>query len=195
MKIKIFICFLIAFIFVGCAGKGVPSLYMQTSSPIFITNLNKDANQSVYINFKNSSNQQNTLEKSVRAKLEQRGFVSSGDIKNADIVILGDLMSFERLTVKDPNIFLNVGYGFGSFGRRSSVGMGVFFGDPFYDDFYDRRTNSYVYRASVSLSIKTKEREQRTVLNVQSDRNVYSPSYIMPFIEDKISTQILNFFY
>ena len=195
MKIKIFICFLIAFIFVGCTGKGVPSLYMQTSSPIFITNLNKDANQSVYINFKNSSNQQNTLEKSVRAKLEQKGFVSSGDIKNADIVILGDLMSFERLTVKDPNIFLNVGYGFGSFGRRSSVGMGVFFGDPFYDDFYDRRTNSYVYRASVSLSIKTKEREQRTVLNVQSDRNVYSPSYIMPFIEDKISTQILNFFY
>ena len=191
MKIKIFICFLIAFIFVGCAGKGVPSLYMQTSSPIFITNLNKDANQSVYINFKNSSNQQNTLEKSVRAKLKQKGFVSSGDIKNADIVILGDLMSFERLTVKDPNIFLNVGYGFGSFGRRSSVGMGVFFGDPF----YDRRTNSYVYRASVSLSIKTKEREQRTVLNVQSDRNVYSPSYIMPFIEDKISTQILNFFY
>lgn len=193
--LKILIISFAALIFAGCAGKGTPNIHMQASSPIFITNFNpnKDANASVYINFKNSSAQPNTLEQTVRAKFEKSGFVSSPDMSRADVVILGDFMMFERVVQKEPRVFMNLGYGFGSFGRRSSMGVGMVFGDPFYDDYYDR--TNYFYKASVSVSIKTKEREQRTILHAQSDKNVYSPSYIMPFIEDKIATQILNFFY
>lgn len=177
-------------LFSGCSTKGTPTLYLNSSAPIFITNL--DANRTVFINFKNSSGHQNTLEETVRNKFTGKGFVFVTDKKYADIVILGDFMMIERVERKDPNVFFNFGYGFGSFGRRTSAGIGIVFGD---DDFYDRRTNHYIYKATVSLSITTKDKEQRTMLDVQSEKNIYSPSYILPFIEDKIATQILNFFY
>ncbi|MDO5046252.1 complement resistance protein TraT [Campylobacter sp.] len=188
--LQILLFLLIAFFFAAC-GNSTPKLYLNSSVPVFVTNL--DANKTVFINFKNSSGHQNTLEETVKKKFVNKGFVPVADKKRADIVILGDFMMLEKVERKDPNVFINLGYGFGSFGRRASAGVGMVFGDPFYDDYYD--TCHYIYKAIVSVSIATKQREQRTMLDVQSDKNVYSPSYILPFIEDKIATQILNFFY
>ncbi|QKG30120.1 MULTISPECIES: complement resistance protein TraT [unclassified Campylobacter] len=189
--LQILLLLFMAFFFAACSTNSTPKLYLNSSAPVFITNL--DANRTVFINFKNSSGHQNTLEETVKKKFVNKGFVPVADKKRADIVILGDFMMLERVERKDPNVFINLGYGFGSFGRRSSAGVGIVFGDPFYDDYYN--TRHYIYKATVSVSITTKEREQRTILDVQSDKNVYSPSYIMPFVEDKIATQIINFFY
>ncbi|MBR8463342.1 hypothetical protein KDD93_01990 [Campylobacter sp. faydin G-24] len=191
MKKLINLCIFAFVLFLsGCATSSTPSLYTQSSVPIFVTT--QDTNTTIFINFKNSSGAINTLENSVKAKFINRGYILANDMNTASIVILGDLMSLQRLEVKDPNVFLNLGYGFGSFGSGYGIGVGTIFGA---DDFYDHRTNSYIYKANVSVMIRTKEREQSTILSIQSGRNTYSPSYIMPFIEDKIATQILNFFY
>lgn len=189
LQISLFL--FVALVFSACSSSGVPKLYINSSVPVFVTNL--DANRTVFINFKNSSGHQNNLEETVKKKFANKGFMPVTDKNRADIVILGDFMMLERMERKDPNVFINLGYGFGSFGRRTSAGVGMVFGDPFYDDYYS--TRHYIYKATVSVLIATKEREQRTILDVQSDKNVYSPSYIIPFVEEKIATQIVNFFY
>ena len=87
-----------------------------------------------------------------------------------------------------------MGYGWGGYGYRHSLGVGMLFGDPFDDDFYDR-TDYYLYRAFISVMIRANGSEQRTNLEIESGRNLYSPSYIIPYIEEKAATQILGFFY
>ena len=117
------------------------------------------------------------------------------DQKNADVVIMGDFASLQRLEQRErPRVYMNMGYGWGGYGYRHSLGVGMLFGDPFDDDFYDR-TDYYLYRAFISLMIRANGSEQRTNLEIESGRNLYSPSYIIPYIEEKAATQILSFFY
>ena len=137
----------------------------------------------------------NTLENTVRNKLLQNGFTQSMDQKSADIVIMGDFASLQRFERRErPRAYMSMGYGFGSYGRARSMGFGMLFGDPFDDDFYDR-TDYYLYRAFISVMIRTNGSEQRTNLEIESGQNLYSPSYIIPYIEEKAATQILSFFY
>ena len=196
MKLKIFTILLFAIFIAGCGEPRTPELYSRSTTPIFITN--GDANKtsrSVYVYFKNSSGYTSTLENTVRNKLLQNGFTQSVDQKNADVVIMGDFASLQRLEQRErPRVYMNMGYGWGGYGYRHSLGVGMLFGDPFDDDFYDR-TDYYLYRAFISLMIRANGSEQRTNLEIESGRNLYSPSYIIPYIEEKAATQILGFFY
>jgi len=196
MKLKIFTILLFAIFLAGCGEPRTPELYSRSTTPIFITN--GDANKtsrSVYVYFKNSSGYASTLENTVRNKLLQNGFTQSVDQKNADVVIMGDFASLQRLEQRErPRVYMNMGYGWGSYGYRHSLGVGMLFGDPFDDDFYDR-TDYYLYRAFISVMIRANGSEQRTNLEIESGRNLYSPSYIIPYIEEKAATQILGFFY
>ena len=196
MKLKIFTILLFAIFLAGCGEPRTPELYSRSTTPIFITNgdVNKTS-RSVYVYFKNSSGYASTLENTVRNKLLQNGFTQSVDQKNADVVIMGDFVSLQRLEQRErPRVYMNMGYGWGSYGYRHSLGVGMLFGDPFDDDFYDR-TDYYLYRAFISLMIRANGSEQRTNLEIESGRNLYSPSYIIPYIEEKAATQILGFFY
>lgn len=196
MKLKIFTILLFAIFLAGCGEPRTPELYSRSTTPIFITNgdVNKTS-RSVYVYFKNSSGYASTLENTVRNKLLQNGFTQSVDQKNADVVIMGDFASLQRLEQRErPRVYMNMGYGWGSYGYRHSLGVGMLFGDPFDDDFYDR-TDYYLYRAFISLMIRANGSEQRTNLEIESGRNLYSPSYIIPYIEEKAATQILGFFY
>ena len=196
MKLKIFTILLFAIFLAGCGEPRTPELYSRSTAPIFITN--GDANKtsrSVYVYFKNSSGYTSTLENTVRNKLLQNGFTQSVDQKNADVVIMGDFASLQRLEQRErPRVYMNMGYGWGGYGYRHSLGVGMLFGDPFDDDFYDR-TDYYLYRAFISVMIRANGSEQRTNLEIESGRNLYSPSYIIPYIEEKAATQILGFFY
>ena len=190
MKLKIFTILLFAIFLAGCGEPRTPELYSRSTTPIFITNgdVNKTS-RSVYVYFKNSSGY------TVRNKLLQNGFTQSVDQKNADVVIMGDFASLQRLEQRErPRVYMNMGYGWGGYGYRHSLGVGMLFGDPFDDDFYDR-TDYYLYRAFISLMIRANGSEQRTNLEIESGRNLYSPSYIIPYIEEKAATQILGFFY
>ena len=196
MKLKIFTILLFAIFLAGCGEPRTPELYSRSTTPIFITNgdVNKTS-RSVYVYFKNSSCYASTLENTVRNKLLQNGFTQSVDQKNADVVIMGDFASLQRLEQRErPRVYMNMGYGWGGYGYRHSLGVGMLFGDPFDDDFYDR-TDYYLYRAFISLMIRANGSEQRTNLEIESGRNLYSPSYIIPYIEEKAATQILGFFY
>ena len=196
MKLKIFTILLFAIFIAGCGEPRTPELYSRSTTPIFITNgdVNKTS-RSVYVYFKNSSGYTSTLENTVRNKLLQNGFTQSVDQKNADVVIMGDFASLQRLEQRErPRVYMNMGYGWGSYGYRHSLGVGMLFGDPFDDDFYDR-TDYYLYRAFISLMIRANGSEQRTNLEIESGRNLYSPSYIIPYIEENAATQILGFFY
>ena len=196
MKLKIFTILLFAIFLAGCGEPRTPELYSRSTTPIFITNgdVNKTS-RSVYVYFKNSSGYASTLENTVRNKLLQNGFTQSVDQKNADVVIMGDFASLQRLEQRErPRVYMNMGYGWGSYGYRHSLGVGMLFGDPFDDDFYDR-TDYYLYRAFISVMIRANGSEQRTNLEIESGRNLYSPSYIIPYIEEKAATQILSFFY
>ena len=196
MKLKIFTILLFAIFIAGCGEPRTPELYSRSTTPIFITNgdVNKTS-RSVYVYFKNSSGYTSTLENTVRNKLLQNGFTQSVDQKNADVVIMGDFASLQRLEQRErPRVYMNMGYGWGSYGYRHSLGVGMLFGDPFDDDFYDR-TDYYLYRAFISVMIRANGSEQRTNLEIESGRNLYSPSYIIPYIEEKAATQILGFFY
>ena len=196
MKLKIFTILLFAIFLAGCGEPRTPELYSRSTTPIFITNgdVNKTS-RSVYVYFKNSSGYASTLENTVRNKLLQNGFTQSVDQKNADVVIMGDFASLQRLEQRErPRVYMNMGYGWGGYGYRRSMGFGMLFGDPFDDDFYDR-TDYYLYRAFISLMIRANGSEQRTNLEIESGRNLYSPSYIIPYIEEKAATQILGFFY
>jgi len=196
MKLKIFTILLFAIFLAGCGEPRTPELYSRSTTPIFITNgdVNKTS-RSVYVYFKNSSGYTSTLENTVRNKLLQNGFTQSVDQKNADVVIMGDFASLQRLEQRErPRVYMNMGYGWGGYGYRHSLGVGMLFGDPFDDDFYDR-TDYYLYRAFISLMIRANGSEQRTNLEIESGRNLYSPSYIIPYIEEKAATQILGFFY
>ncbi|WP_276709645.1 complement resistance protein TraT [Campylobacter rectus] len=196
MKLKIFTILLFAIFLAGCGEPRTPELYSRSTTPIFITNgdVNKTS-RSVYVYFKNSSGYASTLENTVRNKLLQNGFTQSVDQKNADVVIMGDFASLQRLEQRErPRVYMNMGYGWGSYGYRHSLGVGMLFGDPFDDDFYDR-TDYYLYRAFISVMIRANGSEQRTNLEIESGRNLYSPSYIIPYIEEKAATQILGFFY
>ena len=196
MKLKIFTILLFAIFLAGCGEPRTPELYSRSTTPIFITNgdVNKTS-RSVYVYFKNSSGYASTLENTVRNKLLQNGFTQSVDQKNADVVIMGDFASLQRLEQRErPRVYMNMGYGWGGYGYRHSLGVGMLFGDPFDDDFYDR-TVYYLYRAFISLMIRANGSEQRTNLEIESGRNLYSPSYIIPYIEEKAATQILGFFY
>ena len=178
MKPKIFSILLFAIFFVGCGEPRTPELYARSTVPIFINN-----------------GYANTLENTVRNKLLQNGFTQSMDQKSADIVIMGDFASLQRLERRErPRAYMSMGYGFGSYGRARSMGFGMLFGDPFDDDFYDR-TDYYLYRAFISVMIRANGSEQRTNLEIESGQNLYSPSYIIPYIEEKAATQILGFFY
>ena len=196
MKLKIFTILLFAIFLAGCGEPRPPELYSRSTTPIFITNgdVNKTS-RSVYVYFKNSSGYASTLENTVRNKLLQNGFTQSVDQKNADVVIMGDFASLQRLEQRErPRVYMNMGYGWGGYGYRHSLGVGMLFGDPFDDDFYDR-TDYYLYRAFISLLIRANGSEQRTNLEIENGRNLYSPSYIIPYIEEKAATQILGFFY
>ena len=196
MKKKNFTILLFAIFLAGCGEPRTPELYSRSTTPIFITNgdVNKTS-RSVYVYFKNSSGYASTLENTVRNKLLQNGFTQSVDQKNADVVIMGDFASLQRLEQRErPRVYMNMGYGWGGYGYRHSLGVGMLFGDPFDDDFYDR-TDYYLYRAFISLMIRANGSEQRTNLEIESGRNLYSPSYIIPYIEEKAATQILGFFY
>ena len=196
MKLKIFTILLFAIFLAGCGEPRTPELYSRSTTPIFITNgdVNKTS-RSVYVYFKNSSGYASTLENTVRNQLLQNGFTQSVDQKNADVVIMGDFASLQRLEQRErPRVYMNMGYGWGGYGYRHSLGVGMLFGDPFDDDFYDR-TDYYLYRAFISLMIRANGSEQRTNLEIESGRNLYSPSYIIPYIEEKAATQILGFFY
>ena len=196
MKLKIFTILLFAIFLAGCGEPRTPELYSRSTTPIFITNgdVNKTS-RSVYVYFKNSSGYASTLENTVRNKLLQNGFTQSVDQKNADVVIMGDFASLQRLEQRErPRVYMNMGYGWGGYGYRHSLGVGMLFGDPFDDDFYDR-TDYYLYRAFISLMIRANGSEQSTNLEIESGRNLYSPSYIIPYIEEKAATQILGFFY
>ena len=196
MKLKIFTILLFAIFLAGCGEPRTPEHYSTSTTPIFITNddVNKTS-RSVYVYFKNSSGYASTLENTVRNKLLQNGFTQSVDQKNADVVIMGDFASLQRLEQRErPRVYMNMGYGWGSYGYRHSLGVGMLFGDPFDDDFYDR-TDYYLYRAFISVMIRANGSEQRTNLEIESGRNLYSPSYIIPYIEEKAATQILGFFY
>ena len=196
MKLKIFTILLFAIFLAGCGEPRTPELYSRSTTPICITNgdVNKTS-RSVYVYFKNSSGYASTLENTVRNKLLQNGFTQSVDQKNADVVIMGDFASLQRLEQRErPRVYMNMGYGWGGYGYRHSLGVGMLFGDPFDDDFYDR-TDYYLYRAFISLMIRANGSEQRTNLEIESGRNLYSPSYIIPYIEEKAATQILGFFY
>ena len=196
MKLKIFTILLFAIFLAGCGEARTPELYSRSTTPIFITNgdVNKTS-RSVYVYFKNSSGYASTLENTVRNKLLQNGFTQSVDQKNADVVIMGDFASLQRLEQRErPRVYMNMGYGWGGYGYWHSLGVGMLFGDPFDDDFYDR-TDYYLYRAFISVMIRANGSEQRTNLEIESGRNLYSPSYIIPYIEEKAATQILGFFY
>ena len=196
MKLKIFTILLFAIFLAGCGEPRTPELYSRSTTPIFITNgdVNKTS-RSVYVYFKNSSGYASTLENTVRNKLLQNGFTQSVDQKNADVVIMGDFASLQRLEQRErPRVYMNMGYGWGGYGYRHSLGVGMLFGDPFDDDFYDR-TDYYLYRAFISLMIRANGSEQRNNLELESGRNLDSPSYIIPYIEEKAATQILGFFY
>ena len=196
MKLKIFSILLFVIFFVGCGEPRTPELYARSTMPIFITNGDvKKASRSVYVYFKNSSGYANTLENTVRNKLLQNGFTQSMDQKSADIVIMGDFASLQRFERRErPRAYMSMGYGWGGYGYRRSMGFGMLFGDPFDDDFYDR-TDYYLYRAFISVMIRANGSEQRTNLEIESGQNLYSPSYIIPYIEEKAATQILSFFY
>ena len=183
MKLKIFSILLFTIFFVGCGEPRTPELYARSTMPIFITNGDvKKASRSVYVYFKNSCGYANTLENTVRNKLLQNGFTQSMDQKSADIVIMGDFASLQRFERRErPRAYMSMGYG-------------MLFGDPFDDDFYDR-TDYYLYRAYISVMIRANGGEQRTNLEIESGQNLYSPSYIIPYIEEKAATQILSFFY
>lgn len=204
MRVKILLPLLFAFIFSGCADKfsnTTPQLYTTTTQPIFITNvkLNEQntTKKSAYVFFKNSSGYQNSLEAVVLNRLLNFGFTQSLDMTNADLVVLGDFLSLQRFEVKQkrpPRVFMDMGYGWGSRGFRGrSMGLGMMF--PFGDDWDFERTDHYIYKALVSVMVRTNSQEQRTNIEIQSGENLYSPSYILPFIEQKIADQIINFFY
>lgn len=205
MKFKSIFFSIFALILVGCSDKvlSVPEIYVKSTHPIFITNINQNelstTKKSAYVFFKNSSGYQNSLLEAIRSRLINFGFLQSSDAQNADIVILGDFVSlqrFEHRTRNEPRMFMNMGYGFGSRGWRSrSLGLGMMFGDSL-DDWDDyERTDYYIYKAVVSVMIRVNGREQSTNIEVQSGENLYSPSYILPFIEAKVADQIINYFY
>ena len=206
MKLKALCVVVLRLFFVGCADRApsTPNFSVSVSQPIFITNFkNLDANASnktAYVFFKNSSGYQNNLESAVRNKLSILGFSQSFDMQNADIAVLGDFVSLERYehrVRREPRVFMDMGYGWGSRGYRSrSVGVGMIFGSPFYDDDWDYpRTDYYVYKAVVSVMIRANGQEQRANIELSSGENLYSPSYILPFVEERVAKQILNFFY
>lgn len=192
VKNLIFLIFISIFI-TGCATKtNLNQGIIKSSDPIFITTpLNK---KSTYVKFTNSSTLDSNLTQAIEFELAKNGFKIVSNEAKANIIIKGNLNYFRRLQIKDPNVFLN--FGFGSGFRRAGWGMG--FGMPFGDfddDYYDYRTNSYIYDGQLSLLVRVRDgikfNDYATNLNYQSDKNINSASTMNDIFNYKISKQIL----
>ncbi|MCD8213316.1 MAG: complement resistance protein TraT [Campylobacter sp.] len=181
----LFIIF-VSILFVGCAS-GVPSVSSRTSAPIFI--MTKDANASVFVNFKNSANGED-VNSDIIAEFSKNGFIHTTDIAKADFVVLGDVQSFDRLTRRDFDSRFYMGYGFG---RRPFGMFGYSFGFPFDDDFV---TSSYFYTMQASVLIRQKDVGDKTTnITLSQGGNTYSKSYIWPYFKQRLAKQIVGFFY
>lgn len=180
MKNIIFLIFITLF-FAGCASTQ-PSVYLKTTHPLIITQ--KPQEKKVYVKFNNSINIENNITKHLEYELKNNGYDISKDPLNSDYEIYGDLINFQRIYVKDPNVYLIF---------RPTLFYGRF--GYFYDyDPYFYNDTSYIYKAQVSVLIKSKNLQTySTNLNLESSKGVYSTSTIMAKFTDRISKQIVHF--
>ncbi|MFC2492283.1 MAG: hypothetical protein ACFNUJ_06400 [Campylobacter curvus] len=176
-----------AILFAGCASNA-PTISSRTSAPIFITM--KDANASVFVNFKNTATGED-VNSEIIAEFVKNGFVSTSNMAKADFVVLGDVQGFDRLIRRDFDSRFYMGYGFG---RRPFGMFGYSFGFPFDDD--DFVTNSYFYTMQASVLIRQKGYpDKSTNITLYQGGNTYSKSYIWPYFKERLARQIVGFFY
>ncbi|MBE2986275.1 hypothetical protein CCAL12920_05860 [Campylobacter sp. RM12920] len=189
MKFKILSVLFVAFMFFGCASSGTPKISSKTSEALFIQT--SDNNQSVFINFKNSTSGDMSVNSDIATEFIKRGFRVSSEAKTADYVVIGDVQSFDRFTKRDENrARFYMGYGFG---RRPFGAFGLGFPLGYYDD--DFYTNSYIYVLNASVLIKSKDGDKSTMITLSHGGSTYSPSYIWPFFKQRLAEQIVAFFY
>ncbi|KEA45969.1 hypothetical protein [Campylobacter mucosalis] len=176
----------VAISFSACA-RGIPSISASTSEPMFVTP--KSGENRVFVMFKNSAGiSENNTTTYVVNEFVKNGFVLADDIKNADFVVLGDVIGFQRVEVRDYDAFMNFGFG----RRYSSIG----FGFPLFRDYDESYTNSYYYQMSASVQIKTKNGDTKsTNISLKSGGHTYSPSYILPYFNERLAKQVVGFFY
>lgn len=183
----------------GCAeisSNQQPNLgYIATSAPVFLSE--KPTQKIAFISINDTSgtgtNFDQILSENLSDALRQNGFYITNDENKATYIIKGNLNYFARFILREVDPFARPFFGRGFYRR------GI------WDDWDEYELQSYVYKAQISLLIRTQNsikngrktnvqtRDYATNLNWQSDKNLYSKYEMSQILSAKITEQIINF--
>ncbi len=184
---------------VGCAeisSNQQPNLgYISTSAPVFLSE--KPTQKIAFISINDTSgtgaNFDKILSTNLSDALNQNGFYITDDESKATYIIKGNLNYFARFILREVDPFARPFFGRGFYRRE------------IWDDWDEYELQSYVYKAQISLLIRTQNsvkngrkinvqtRDYATNLNWQSDKNLYSKYEMSQILSTKITEQIINF--
>lgn len=168
---------LLMLVFSGCVvDKSMYENRLNFSEPLSIK---ITQNSKIYTKFTNTSTVDSNLNTSFRQNLTRDGYILTNDEKSADLVIKGNLEYFRRTIVKDRDPFLEYCT------PRAS----------FWGDCYDKRTNSYIYDASITLLVENKNQKSTTALNFISKKNINSLSTMMEIFNNDVYDKIIKELY
>lgn len=127
-------------------------------------------NSKIYAKFTNTSSVDSNLTAVFVDNLKRDGYRVVSSQSMADISIKGNLEYFRRTIIKDRDPFLE------------------YCMDTIWNDCYDKRTNSYVYDAQITLLINN----EATTLNFISHKNINSLSTMMEIFNAEIYDSIIS---
>lgn len=161
---KIWLLFLLVVFISGCVQKNS----INFTNIALETRAFKDSK--IYAKFRNTSSVDSNLTAVFVDNLRRDGYSVVSSESMADISIKGNLEYFRRTIIKDRDPFLEYCI------------------DTIWNDCYDKRTNSYVYDAQITLLINN----EATTLNFISHKNINSLSTMMEIFNDEIYNSIIS---
>ena len=181
---------------VGCAeisSNQQPNLgYIATSAPVFLSE--KPTQKIAFISINDTSgtgaNFDQILSANLSDALRQNGFYITNDENKATYIIKGNLNYFARFILREVDPFARPFFGRDIF-RRGFYRRGI------WDDWDEYELQSYVYKAQISLLIRTqnsvKKGKKTSVQTHDYTTNLNSKYEMSQILSAKITEQIINF--
>lgn len=166
--LKIWLLVLVAVLISGCTKE--PRKTINFTKPILQTKV--FPNSKIYVKFTNTSRVDSNLTTTFINNLKRDGYEVTTNENTADISIKGNLEYFRRSIIKNRDPFLE-------YCSPQS---------EFWGDCYDKRTNSYIYDASLTLLINS----QATSINFISHKNINSLSTMLEIFNSEIYDSIIS---
>lgn len=186
---NIFLALFVSIFFIGCATSG-PKSYINTSTPIFITD--QPTNKNIYVNFKDIED--NNLTLAVKNTLYDAGYHIATTEQSANVIIKGEV-NYLRKNIVDSGTHGFVGVGFGT-GRRYRHRRSGFMDFGISQRVYPYG-GEYVYNGQVSLLMRMRSKNgfenYSTNLNFETEESNYSYESIKSIFNEKIAKKIVKY--